>query len=75
MFTGRKYGLKRDLWVDERSDFEKATRAAAAYLNGLDSGYGTASASKPRVITAGGCEKKSLLRLRQSISLNLSGIE
>ena len=31
-FTGRKYGLKRDIWVDERADFEKATRAAAAYL-------------------------------------------
>lgn len=31
-FTGRKYGLHRDIWVDERSDFEKATRAAAAYL-------------------------------------------
>jgi membrane-bound lytic murein transglycosylase D len=31
-FTGRKYGLRRDIWVDERSDFEKATRAAAAYL-------------------------------------------
>ncbi len=31
-FTGRKYGLKRNIWVDERRDFEKATRAAAAYL-------------------------------------------
>src|SRR5207249_4754943 len=24
-FTGRKYGLRMDLWVDERGDFEKAT--------------------------------------------------
>jgi len=31
-FTGRKYGLRRDIWVDERSDFEKAPRAAAEYL-------------------------------------------
>ncbi|HEU4401138.1 MAG TPA: transglycosylase SLT domain-containing protein, partial [Candidatus Polarisedimenticolia bacterium] len=39
-FTGRKYGLKNDLWVDERSDFEKATRAAAAYLKELYARYG-----------------------------------
>jgi peptidoglycan lytic transglycosylase D len=39
-FTGRKYGLKNDLWVDERSDFEKATRAAAAYLKELHARYG-----------------------------------
>ncbi|HXH27413.1 MAG TPA: LysM peptidoglycan-binding domain-containing protein, partial [Candidatus Polarisedimenticolia bacterium] len=39
-FTGRKYGLKRDVWVDERSDFEKSTRAAAAYLKELYARYG-----------------------------------
>jgi peptidoglycan lytic transglycosylase D len=39
-FTGRKYGLRKDLWVDERSDFEKATRAAAAYLKDLYARYG-----------------------------------
>src|SRR3989442_1445513 len=39
-FTGRKYGLKMDLWVDERSDFEKATRAAATYLKELYDRYG-----------------------------------
>jgi membrane-bound lytic murein transglycosylase D len=30
--TGRRFGLKQDWWVDERSHPDKATRAAAQYL-------------------------------------------
>jgi membrane-bound lytic murein transglycosylase D len=33
--TGRDFGLRQDWWVDERSNVEKATRAAARYLKRL----------------------------------------
>ncbi len=33
--TGRRYGLKRDWWVDERRDIVKSTHAGAQYLKAL----------------------------------------
>lgn len=38
--TGYRFGLKRNRWIDERMDPEKATQAAVKYLNELHSFFG-----------------------------------
>ena len=38
--TGVRFGLKRDRWIDERMDFEKATDAAIKYLDELHAMFG-----------------------------------
>jgi membrane-bound lytic murein transglycosylase D len=39
-FSGRKYGLEKSWWVDERQDPEQATHAAAKYLRDLYEQFG-----------------------------------
>jgi membrane-bound lytic murein transglycosylase D len=38
--TGRRFGLSQDWWIDERSDPDKSTRAAAQYLKALYQMFG-----------------------------------
>ena len=38
--TGRRFGLRRTAYLDERQSFEKATRASARYLKFLANRYG-----------------------------------
>ncbi len=40
-FTGKRYGLKVDWWVDERRDIKKSTMAAMRYLKDLHGIFGT----------------------------------
>jgi membrane-bound lytic murein transglycosylase D len=60
--TGYKFGLKRDTWIDERLDPEKATAAAIAYMQELHQIFGDWTT----VLAAYNCgEGRVLRRIRE----------
>ncbi|MDI6688381.1 MAG: LysM peptidoglycan-binding domain-containing protein [Desulfobacterales bacterium] len=64
--TGYKFGLKRDIFIDERIDPFKATEAAIAYLKELHSIFGDWAT----VLAAYNCGEGKVLRVIRSQNVN-----
>lgn len=64
--TGYKYGLKRDTWIDERLDPEKATNAAIDYLTELHNIFGDWST----VLAGYNCGEGRVLRVIRNQQIN-----
>jgi membrane-bound lytic murein transglycosylase D len=64
--TGYKFGLKRDMWIDERMDPEKSTRAAIAYLKELHQIFGDWTT----VLAAYNCGERRVLNRIKSQRIN-----
>ncbi len=64
--TGYKFGLKRDQFVDERLDPDKATKAAIAYLKELHNIFGDWAT----VLAAYNCGEGRVLRVIRSQNVN-----
>ena len=64
--TGYKFGLKRDSWVDERLDPEKATTAAIAYMKELHNIFGDWTT----VLAAYNCGEGRVLRKIRNQKIN-----
>jgi membrane-bound lytic murein transglycosylase D len=64
--TGYKFGLKRDIFIDERLDFEKSTEAAIAYLKELHQIFGDWST----VLAAYNCGEGRVLRIIRTQNVN-----
>jgi membrane-bound lytic murein transglycosylase D len=64
--TGYKFGLKRDMFVDERLDPVKSTEAAIAYLKELHSMFGDWST----VLAAYNCGEGRVLRVIRDQNVN-----
>lgn len=64
--TGAKFGLKRDRYIDERLNPEKATKAAVAYLKELHQMFGDWTT----VLAAYNCGEGRVLRVIREQNLN-----
>ena len=64
--TGYKFGLKRDRYIDERMDPDKATRAAIAYLKELHNIFGDCTT----VLAAYNCGEGRVLRVIKTQNVN-----
>ncbi len=64
--TGYKFGLQRDMWIDERMDPEKSTTAAIAYLKELHQIFGDWTT----VLAAYNCGERRVLNQIRSQRIN-----